>query len=68
MTYNLTQNILQLSKPEQQRLFRVLTDNADILNKIIPNIVLLEYISTGNTSNITNDPVIQAYNIWKAQN
>jgi hypothetical protein len=68
MTYNLTQNILQLSKPEQQRLFRILTDNADILNKIIPNIVLLEYISTGNTSNITNDPVIQAYNIWKAQN
>jgi hypothetical protein len=68
MTYNLTQNILQLSKPEQQRLFRILTDNADILNKIIPNIVLLEYISTGNTSNFTNDPVIQAYNIWKAQN
>jgi hypothetical protein len=68
MTYNLTQNILQLSRPEQQRLFRILTDNADILNKIIPNVVLLEYISTGNTSNITNDPVIQAYNIWKAQN
>jgi hypothetical protein len=68
MTYNLTQNILQLSRPEQQRLFRILTDNADILNKIIPNVVLLEYISTGNTSGITNDPVIQAYNIWKAQN
>jgi hypothetical protein len=68
MTYNLTQNILQLSKAEQQRLFGILTDNADILNKIIPNIVLLEYILAGNTSNITNDPVIQAYNIWKAQN
>ena len=68
MTYNLTQNILQLSKAEQQRLFRILTDNADILNKIIPNIVLLEYISAGNISNITNDPVIQTYNIWKSQN
>jgi len=65
MTGNLIQNIMQLSRQEQDRLFQLLTDNADILAKLIPNIQLLEYILTGHTVDAANNPVIQAYDRWK---
>jgi hypothetical protein len=67
MTGNLTQNVMQLSKHDLERLFQVLTDHADLLTKVIPNVPLLEYIVTGHTLGSNNNAVIQAYEIWKNQ-
>ena len=67
MTGNLIQNVMQLSRAEQDRLFRMLTDNADILAKLIPNLPLVDYILTGY-SPVGNTPLIQAYEVWKNNN
>jgi hypothetical protein len=58
------QNVLNLTQAEIDRLFRLLTDNADILTKVIPNVTFLEYIANGTTAS-SNNPIIQAYNAWK---
>lgn len=68
MTGNLIQNVMQLSRAEQARLFRMLTDNADILAKLIPNLPLIDYILTGHTPGANNNPAIQAYEAWKNNN
>jgi hypothetical protein len=60
----LDQNVMNLSKRDQDRLFRLLRDNADILIKVMPNLPLLEYIRSG-TINSTNNPIIRAYDAWK---
>jgi hypothetical protein len=62
----LTQNALALTKEEQARLFRMLTDYATILIKIMPNASLLAYIVSGLPQD--DDPIIQAYNAWKIEN
>jgi hypothetical protein len=67
MTGSLTQNVMQLSKQDQERLFQVLTDHADLLTKVIPNVPLLEYIVTGSTLGSNNNAIIQAYEVWKNQ-
>ena len=61
---SIDQNVINLSKRDQDRLFRLLRDNADILTKVIPNLPLLEYIRSGITNNSDN-LIIQAYNVWK---
>jgi hypothetical protein len=61
---SIDQNVINLSKRDQDRLFRLLRDNADILTKVIPNLPLLEYIRSGVTNN-SNNLIIQAYNVWK---
>ena len=48
---------------ERNQLFKMLSDNATILIKVIPNAPLLEYIVNGHTDNI--NPIIQAYITWK---
>jgi len=58
------QNIINLSKKDQDRLFRLLRDNADILTKVIPNLPLLEHICNGINNN-SNNLIIQAYDAWK---
>jgi len=58
------QNIINLNKRDQDRLFRLLRDNADILTKVVPNLPLLEYIRSGINNN-SNNLIIQAYNVWK---
>jgi hypothetical protein len=62
----LTQNALALTKEEQASLFRMLTDYAAILIKIMPNASLLAYIVSGLPQD--DDPIIQAYNAWKIEN
>ena len=57
------QNIINLSKKDQDRLFRLLKDNADILTKVIPNLPLLEHIRSGTTNN-SNNLIVQAYSAW----
>jgi len=63
----LDQNVMNLNRREQDRLFRILRDNADILVKVIPNIPLLEYIQTGKI-NSSEHEIIQAYMAWKIKN
>ena len=59
-------NIQNLTAGEQDQLFRMLTDHARILIKLVPEAPLLKYILSGYTTN--NDPVIQAYTAWKLTN
>jgi hypothetical protein len=66
MIDTLTQNALSLTETEQDSLFRMLTDYADILTKIIPNAPLLDYIVTGIPQ--SDDPIIRAYVAWKIKN
>jgi len=66
MIDTLTQNALALTENEQASLFRMLTDHAVILIKIVPNSPLLAYIVSGIPQG--NDPIIQAYDAWKIKN
>jgi hypothetical protein len=62
----INQNIQNLTTNEQHQLFRMLTDHASILIKLMPDAPLLKYVVSGYTTN--NDPVIQAYTAWKLTN
>ena len=64
MANTIEQNALNLNKQEIDCLFKLLTDNIDILIKVMPGIPLLDYIANETTTNI-NNPIIQAYNAWK---
>ena len=64
MANTIEQNALNLNKQEIDRLFRILTDNIDILIKVMPGIPLLDYIANGTTTS-SNNSIIQAYNAWK---
>jgi len=66
MIDTLTQNALALTENEQSSLFRMLTDYAVVLKKIIPNAPLLDYIVTGIPQG--DDPIIRAYVVWKSKN
>jgi hypothetical protein len=59
----LTQNILNLSAQDQDSLFKILSDNAHLLIKVIPNASLLAYIISGTPED--NSLVTQAYTAWK---
>ena len=59
----LTQNVLNLSKTDQAQVFRMLTDYAKVLIKIIPNSPLLVGIIRGIP--VDDSPITQAYNAWK---
>ena len=62
----LNQNIQNLSRSEQEQLFKLLSENIEILIKLIPDAPLLKYIKSGYTTN--DNPVIQAYSAWKNKN
>jgi hypothetical protein len=64
MANTIEQNALNLNKQEIECLFTLLTDNIDILIKVMPGIPLLDYIANGTVNN-SNNPIIQAYNAWK---
>jgi hypothetical protein len=59
----LTQNVLKLTRDEQASLFRMLTDYATILVKVVPNSPLLVYIASGVPQG--DAQIIQAYDVWK---
>jgi hypothetical protein len=59
----LTQNAMELNSSEKDQLFKLLSENARILLKLVPDSALLKYIVSGYTTN--NDPLIQAYDAWK---
>ena len=61
-------NIMNLTEKEKDQLFRLISTNADILDKIIPGLPLLEYILTGKDTGTNDDRVFQAYSFWKTRN
>ena len=63
MIDTLTENILNLDKKDQARMFRMLADYADVLIKVIPNTPLLVYIVSGIP--VDDSPITQAYTAWK---
>jgi hypothetical protein len=62
----LTQKIMTLNNHEREQLFGMLSNNAALLIKLIPDAPLLNYIITGHTT--SNSEIIQAYNAWKNKN
>jgi len=68
MTGTLAQNVMSLSKSEQEQLFGLLNNHANLLNKVIPHIPLLEYIAAGVIVDTATDPMVQAFNAWKNKN
>jgi hypothetical protein len=65
MASTIEQNALNLNKQELDCLFRILTDNIDILIKVIPGIPLLDHIADNPTTDHSDNPIIQAYDAWK---
>ena len=68
MTSTIAQNVMSLTKSEQEQLFSIVNDHADLFVKVMPQIPLLEYIVTGVAIDAINDPLVHAYNAWKSQN
>ena len=66
MIDTINHNIQNLTASEQDQLFRMLTEHARILIKLVPDAPLLKYILSGYTN--SNGPVIQAYTAWKLTN
>jgi hypothetical protein len=61
----LSQNILSLSKIEQAKFFEMLTNNIDLLIKVMPDIPLLTLIKMQNFDAYQQDELIQAYLAWR---
>ena len=59
---NLTERVGQLSEQEQQQLFHLITEHAELLNKVLPDMPLLAHI-LNNTS--SDHQLVQSYVQWK---
>ena len=59
---NLTERVGQLSEQEQQQLFHPITEHAELLNKVLPDMPLLAHI-LNNTS--SDHQLVQSYVQWK---
>jgi hypothetical protein len=64
MANTIEQNALNLNKQEIDCLFKMLTENIDILIKVMPGLPLLDYIAN-RTIITSSSPIIQAYDAWK---
>jgi len=64
-SYNLNQNLENLSTAERNQLFQMCDTHATLLVKLIPNVPLLEYIHTGTTAGADSNVLIQQYQTWK---
>lgn len=64
-SYNLNQNLENLSTAERNQLFQMCDTHATLLVKLIPNVPLLEYIHTGTTAGADSNILIQQYQAWK---
>jgi hypothetical protein len=64
----LAQNIMSLTANERATLFAMLTEQIDILIKVIPEITLLRLIKSDNFTGYEQDPMVQAYLVWKQTN
>ena len=64
----LAQNIMSLTANERATLFAMLTEQIDILIKVMPEITLLRLIKSGDFAGYEQDPLVQAYLVWKRTN
>ena len=64
-SYNLNQNLTNLSATERNTLFQLCETHAALLDKLIPNVALLEYLTTGTTAGAETNVLIQQYKAWK---
>jgi hypothetical protein len=66
MIEQLIQNVMKLTPAERDSFFRMLTENAPVLLKVMPSSALLAYIVSGLHNDGT--PLTQAYVAWQQQN
>jgi hypothetical protein len=59
---NLTERVGQLSVEEQRQLFQLVTEHAELLNKVLPDMPLLAHILNNTTS---DHELVQSYVQWK---
>jgi hypothetical protein len=59
---NLTQATSGLSLEDQQKLFQLITDNAELFNKVMPDMPLIRHILNNTDS---DHPLVQLYVQWK---
>ena len=62
----ITHNAMQLTADEQDQLFKVVTENAELFDKVMPDYPLIKLILHGTTD--SNHEIIQAYVAWKSDN
>ena len=58
----LTHEVKSLTSDEQERLFELLTNHSDLIEKIIPGLPLVDHIANGTEY---NDPLVERYKTWK---
>ena len=58
----LTEIVMNLTEQEQQKLFQLVTDNAELLIKVMPDMPLLQHIMNNTES---DNQLIQSYSSWK---
>jgi hypothetical protein len=59
---------MSLTANERATLFAMLTEQIDILIKVMPEITLLRLIESGDFAGYEQDPLVQAYLVWKRTN
>jgi hypothetical protein len=59
---------MSLTANERATLFAMLTEQIDILIKVMPEITLLRLIKSGDFAGYEQDPLVQAYLVWKRTN
>lgn len=64
---NLDQSIKDLTAPEREQLFTVLTQNIELFKKVIPDSPLLAYIAGELMADTIRDhPVVQHFDQWNS--
>lgn len=58
-----TENVNNLTTKEKQKLFQLLTKNAELINKVIPDLPILVHILNDDID--LSGPVIDEYKEWK---
>jgi hypothetical protein len=61
----LTNNVMKLSEQERAQLFQLLSNNAVLLSKVLPELPLLNHILTNGGN--AEHPLISSFNSWKNQ-
>lgn len=62
---SITYETMALSQEERYALFKMLKENASIINKLVPNMPLIQYILTGHTA--STNAIIEAYKAWETE-
>ena len=64
---SLSDNVINLTSNEKAKLFQLITENAELFNKIMPNLPLVQQIIAGTVSTIAH-PIAADYANWKNNN